>query len=264
MLIAQLSDPHIRPPGQLYRGVVDSNAMFSQAIAHVHALDRRPDLVLITGDLVDAGQPEEYAHALALLKALEIPYLVLPGNHDEREAFRSAFAHHSYLPREGSLHYCVDDYAVRLIALDSCIPGNHHGHVDAPQVAWLHSTLAANPRKPTLVYLHHPPFVSGITYLDDYRCKDAEPLAEVLRSFNNIEAVLCGHVHRQMVHRWAGTVVLSCPSTTTEIDLKLAAGARPSSHLGPQACMLHYWAPGQGLVSHHSVISPFPGPYPFF
>ena len=80
---------------------------------------------------------------------------------------------------------------------------------------------------------------------------------------DNIEAVLCGHVHRPMVKRWAGTVVCAAPSTVTQIDLKLAATATPSSHAGPRACMLHVWNERDGLVSHVSQIGEFAGPYPF-
>ncbi len=105
MLIAQISDPHIRPAGQLYQGVADSNRMFEEAIDHLHGLDRKPDLVLLTGDLVDDGRPDEYAQVRHLLAKLTIPYLVIPGNHDHRENFRAAFADHAYLPAEGALHY---------------------------------------------------------------------------------------------------------------------------------------------------------------
>lgn len=264
MLIAQLSDIHVRPKGRLYKDVVDSNRMLVAAIEHLHGLDRRPDLVVVTGDLVDDGHPDEYSHAVELLDRLTIPFLVIPGNHDQRDNFRAAFAAHEYLPPQGPLHYCVDDHPVRILALDTCPQGKHHGHVDADGLAWLQSTLAANPHKPTLVLMHHPPFVSGIPYMDRYRYFDADPLAEVLRAHSNIEAVLCGHVHRAMVRRWAGTIVAACPSTTTEIALQLDPGAEPRSYLGPPACMLHLWDPQHGLVSHTSYIGAYPGPYHFF
>lgn len=264
LLIAQLSDLHIRPPGELYRSVADSNRALTNAIAHLHQLDRRPDLVVITGDLVDYGEPEEYANARALLAQLSIPYLVLPGNHDHREAFRAAFADHSYLPTKGPLHYCVDDHPVRIVALDSCVPGQHYGDVDAAGLLWLQTTLQATPHKPTLVLLHHPPFVSGIAYLDEYAYRNPAPLEAVLRTATHVEAVLCGHVHRPMVRRWAGTMVASCPSTTTEIALQLAPDAVPQSFIGPAACLLHLWHPTHGLVSHTSYIGTYPGPYPFF
>jgi 3',5'-cyclic AMP phosphodiesterase CpdA len=264
VLIAQLSDIHVRPTGHLYKGVVDSNQMFSNAIEHLYGLDRRPDLVLLTGDLVDEGHPDEYSSVLELLSKLTIPYLVIPGNHDHRDNFRTAFGSHAYLPAHGPLHYYVDDHPVRIVALDSTLPGQHHGRIDAAALTWLRSTLEANPRKPTLVLMHHPPFVSGIPYLDQYRCMDTEPLEGVVRSFSNIEAVLCGHVHRPMVRRWAGTMVCTCPSTTTEIALQFDQKAEPRSYIGPPACMLHLWDPKCGLISHTSYIGKYPGPYLFF
>lgn len=268
MLIAQLSDIHVRPRGQLYKGLIDSNAMFAQAIEHLHQLDRRPDLVLISGDLVDEGQPDEYAMLAELLQPLQLPLLLMPGNHDSRPALRQALAHaeagHAYLPSDGPLHYCIDQHPVRIVALDSCVPGRHHGHIDAQGLEWLARTLAADRRKPTLVLLHHPPFVSGIGYLDDYRCLDTQALAQVISEAPNVEAVLCGHVHRVMFRRWAGTVLATCPSTTTQIALQLRADASPQSYAGPAACLLHLWSPEHGLVSHVSHIGPQPGPYPFF
>jgi 3',5'-cyclic AMP phosphodiesterase CpdA len=264
MLIAQLSDIHVRPRGQLYKGLVDSNAMLCDALAHLEQLERRPDLVLFTGDLVDHGQPEEYAELRRLLTALTLPYLVLPGNHDQRDNLRAAFADHRYLPADGALHYCVDEHPLRIVALDSSVPGQHHGELSADALRWLRATLAANRDKPTLVLVHHPPFVSGIPYLDEYRLFEPEPLAAVLQAFSNIEAVLCGHVHRSMMRRWAGTVVAACPSTTTEIALQLSRNAVPKSYRGPAACLLHLWEPAHGLVSHTSYIGQYPGPYPFF
>lgn len=264
MLIAQLSDPHIRPKGRLYKDLIDSNAAFVRAVEHLHTLDRRPDLVVLSGDLVDEGNRDEYAHAVELLETLTIPYLVMPGNHDDREAFRAAFAAHAYLPAKGSLSYCIDEHPVRIVALDSTVPGRHFGHIEPPDLEWLRATLAADPLKPTIVLLHHPPFLSGIGYLDKYNYTQHNALEAVLRSFWNVEAVLCGHVHRVIVKRWAGTLVCACPSTTSQIALRLAHNAEPESYEGPAACMLHLWEPSAGLISHVSYIGDYPGPYPFF
>ncbi len=263
MLIGHLSDPHIRPRGQLYQGVVDSNQALREAIDHLLRMDRQPDLILVTGDLVDEGRPDEYEVARELLDTLGLPYLVIPGNHDHREQFRAAFADLGYLPGEGPLHYCMDDYPVRIIGLDSCVPGAHHGHIDEAGLRWLSETLASDRSKPTLVMLHHPPFACGIPYMDEYRYLDPGPLASVLDRCANVELVLCGHVHRPMLRRWAGTVVCACPSTVTEIDLQLHPAAAPSSHAGPRGVMLHLWEPGLGMVSHLSQIGAFAGPYPF-
>lgn len=262
MLIAQLSDTHVRPTGVLYHGVTDSNQALVDAIDHVLALDRRPDLVLFTGDLVDEGRPEEYEALRGILATLTIPYLVIPGNHDDRENLRKAFSDHPYLPRSGPLHFCVDDHPVRIIGLDSTVPGEHHGHIDAEGLDWLGDVLSSDADKPTVLVLHHHPFSSGIAYLDDYAYHDGAQLQSIVARFDNVDIVLCGHVHRPMIKRWANTVICASPSTTTQIDLVLA-GSQPSSHVGPRACMLHLWDDDHGLISHISHIGHFDGPYPF-
>jgi 3',5'-cyclic AMP phosphodiesterase CpdA len=90
MFIAQLSDIHVRPAGQLYHGLVESNLMFVNALQHLEQIERRPDMVLISGDLVDEGDPAEYAMLVELLKPLTLPYVVMPGNHDNRDQLKQA------------------------------------------------------------------------------------------------------------------------------------------------------------------------------
>lgn len=265
MLIAQLSDPHVRPEGVLYQGVVDSNRMLEAAIERLHALDPRPDLVILTGDLVDEGRPEEYATARAILDRLQIPLRIQPGNHDERAAFGAAFAdRHPYLAASGPLHWADGDHGpVRIVALDVTIPGLHHGLVDAEGAQWLEATLAADPGRPTLLMLHHPPFDCGIPYMDLYRCHGAERLKAVLRRHPNVERVACGHVHRVMQLRFAGTLLVTAPSTATQIALRLRPDAEPASHLDPPGFLLHHWLPGTGLVTHVCPVDIGAGPFPF-
>ncbi|MBS9478619.1 phosphodiesterase [Ancylobacter radicis] len=265
MLIAHLSDPHLRPPGVLYQGLVDSNAMFAAALDHLAALDPQPDLVLLTGDLVDEGTAEEYAHARQMLARLTAPLLAIPGNHDEREAFRATFADHPHLPATGSLHFAVGDQGpVRIVALDVTVPGEHHGDFDWAAEKWLEATLTAEPTRPTLVMMHQPPILSGIACIDAYNCRGGARLAALLTRHPQVERVLCGHVHRFMQTRFGGTLLLTVPSTTTAIALRLAPDAEPASFVEPPALLLHHWRPEAGLVTHHVPIGRFPGPYDFF
>lgn len=263
MLIAQISDLHIRPENNLYQGVVNSNKMCLEAINYLNELDRKVDLVLVTGDVVDEGRSDEYKSAVSLLAKLKSPYLVIPGNHDDRENFRRAFENHDYLPAQGELNYCIDDYPVRFIGLDSCITGQHHGCFSQNSLVWLESILEADRIKPTIIMMHHHPFISGISYLDKYRHQEPDVLEAIMTRFCNIEAIVCGHVHRTMVKSWGGTIICSCPSTTTEIDLQLNPQANPQSYEGIQACLLHLWSEHEGLISHVSHIGSFKGPYPF-
>lgn len=264
MLIAHLSDPHIRPDGELYQGVVDSNAQFAAAIAHVNRLDPRPDLVLLSGDLVDHGDADEYAMLTRLLAPLDVPVLAIPGNHDEREAFRRAFSGQSWLPARGPIDYAVGDLGpVRVVALDVTLPGLHHGAVSEAGAAWLDRMLAAEPSRPTIVMMHQPPFDTGIPYMDLYSCREGRLLASIVARHPQVERILCGHVHRVMQLRFGGTTLCTAPSTTTAIALRLQPDAGPASHIEPPAMLLHHWRQGTGLVTHFVPIGNFPGPYPF-
>lgn len=264
MLIAHLSDPHVRPDGVLYHGIVDSNAQFAAAIAHVNALDPRPDLVVLSGDLVDHGQAEEYDKLVRLLAPLAVPVLAIPGNHDEREAFRRAFAGQTWLPAQGPVDYAVGDRGpVRIVALDVTLPGEHHGAVSEEAAAWLDRTLAAEPSRPTIVMMHQPPFDTGIPYMDLYSCREGSRLSAVLARHPQVERLLCGHVHRVMQLRFGGTILCTAPSTTTTIALRLKPDAPPASHIEPPAMLLHHWRAGPGLVTHLIPIGTFPGPFPF-
>ena len=264
MLIAQLSNSHLRPPGVLYKGLVDLNGMLRAAIRHPNSLAVQPDLVLLSGDVVDEGDPAEYELALELLAEIRQPLLVIPGNHDEREAFRAAFADRGYVPTDGPVHFIAGGHGpVRIIGLDVTVPGMHHGDMDDAAVAWLQRALAAEPDRPTIVMMHQPPFMSGIPYIDGFRCRNGHRLAEIVARYPAVERVLCGHIHRLMQLRFGGTLLCTAPSTTTAIALRLDPHAVPASYIEPPALLLHQWRAGTGLITHLVPIGSFPGPLPF-
>jgi 3',5'-cyclic AMP phosphodiesterase CpdA len=263
MMIAQISDLHITSEGQLAYGRVDTAKYLGAAVAHLLTLAPRPDAVIATGDLVDAGRPDEYRRLRALLAPLPMPVYLIPGNHDDRDAMREVFADHDYLPRAGFLHYVVERHPVRLVALDTLVPGKGGGLLCAERLAWLDARLAEAPPRPTLVLMHHPPFVTGIRFMDGLGLENAEGLRAVLRRHAHVEAVVCGHVHRPMQIRWAGTLVSTSPSTAHQVALDLRAEGRGTFIMEPPACQLHVWTPGVGLVTHTSYIGEYAGPYRF-
>jgi 3',5'-cyclic AMP phosphodiesterase CpdA len=265
MLIAHLSDPHLRPRGQLYQELVDSNAMFLAAIRQIATLVPQPDLVLLTGDVVDTGSAAEYAVAAELLALIRQPVLAIPGNHDEREAFRACFGHSPYLARSGPLHLAVGDQgALRILGVDVTVPGAHHGEMDDAACLWLEERLAEEPGRPTIIMLHQPPFDSGIRFIDAYHCRRGERLGAIVSRYPNVERVLCGHIHRCMQLRFGGTMLVTAPSTTTAIALRLLGDAKPASFVEPPAMLLHHWRPQAGLITHHVPIGSFRGPLAFF
>lgn len=138
MLFAQLTDLHIRMPGQRAYRVVETDKFLPPAVAAVSALDPRPDFVLITGDLTDFGRAEEYAHLRDMLDALPMPYYLMPGNHDAREALCAAFPEHSYLRQmPGVVQYAIDVGNVRVLALDTVVPMQPQGALCEVRLQWL-------------------------------------------------------------------------------------------------------------------------------
>src|SRR5947209_8782074 len=121
MLIAHITDLHVTAPGTMLLGIVDTASALERAVAALNRLDPSPDVAVLTGDLVESGAPEEYAHLRALLAPLRMPILAIPGNHDAREPMREAFIGDGYLPRQGFLNYVIDDYSLRIVGLDTLV-----------------------------------------------------------------------------------------------------------------------------------------------
>jgi len=264
MLIAQLTDLHIKPPGRMAYNRVDTASLLREAVASVLAQHPVPDVVLLTGDLTDAGRPEEYALLRALLAPLGRPVYAIPGNHDDRAAMRAGFADQGYLPQDGEfLHYVVEDHPVRLIGLDSVIPGDAAGALCAARLAWLEGALAAAPARPTIVFVHHPPFATGIAHMDRIGLAGAAPFAALIRRHAQVERVLAGHLHRSIQARWAGTIASTAPSTAHQVTLDLTPEGPASFNLEPPGYQLHLVTPSGGVVSHTVTVGRFPGPYPF-
>jgi 3',5'-cyclic AMP phosphodiesterase CpdA len=267
MLIAQITDLHINPPGKKSMGLVDTAAMLEAAIARLNALDPQPDVVLATGDLVDFGSAAEYGLLRELLSPLRAPLRVIPGNHDSREGLAAAFADHAYLPRARGgadyIHYTLEDWPVRLVAFDTIVPGEPGGHAGAERCAWLDRTLGAAPERPTAIFMHHPPFATGIGHMDAMGLRDAENLAAVVRRHPQVERVMCGHLHRAIQVRWAGTVASTAPSTAHQVTLDIRPGAKGTFVMEPPGFQLHVWRPGTGLISHTAYVGAFGGPRSF-
>ena len=264
MLIAQLTDTHITAPGQLAYGVVDTAAHLARAVAEIETLSTRPDVVVLTGDLVDKGRPEEYAHLRSLLAPLSMPLFAIPGNHDSREAMRQAFAADGYLPREGYLNFAIEDWPLRLVALDTLVPGEGGGALCEERLRWLAQTLAAAPLRPSVILMHHPPFRTALAAMDRIGLAGSGELAEIVRRYPSVERILCGHLHRAIDRRFAGTVAGTAPSTAHQLLLDLEPAAKASHFvMEPPGYQLHRWDAEDGLVSHTAVVGVWPGPYPF-
>jgi 3',5'-cyclic-AMP phosphodiesterase len=266
MLLAQISDLHVKRPGELAYGHVDTGAALARCVAALNALQPRPDAVIMTGDLVDQGDPAQYAHLKTRLTPLDIPYFLMVGNHDERVALRDAFSERGELCAGGEfVQYAVDVGLLRLIALDSMVPGQSAGNLCDTRLAWLEAQLNAAQGKPVIVALHHPPFECGIGHMDDIRLDEqaSHKLGSLISRYPNVERVICGHVHRPMFVRFGGTIASAVPSPAHQVALDLREHAPAGFTMEPPAFALHRYDPATGIVTHHAYVDAAVGPYPF-
>ncbi|MGN6317039.1 phosphodiesterase [Trinickia sp.] len=267
MLLAQISDLHIKRPGALAYRRVDTAAHLERCVARLNALEPKPDAVVITGDLVDLGSVAEYALLKTLLAPLTMPIYLLVGNHDDRAALRQVFDDHAYLHDSPEfVHYAVDIGPLRLIALDSQLPQQSSGHLCDARLAWLDRQLEQAQDKSVMLALHHPPFVSGIGHMDRQRLdpESAQRLAAIVSRYPNVERVVCGHVHRPIFTRFAGTIASAVPAPAHQVALDLRSDAPSAFRLEPPAFALHQYAPETGVVTHHAYVDEGEGPYPFY
>lgn len=263
LVVAQITDMHIKPEGRLAYERVDTAPALAACVAAILALDPRPDLVVATGDLVDAGRADEYVRLRELLAPLAMPVFLMTGNHDDRAALRAVFPDHRYLGRDGFVQYAVDDWPVRLVALDTLIPGQGGGALCDERLAWLDAELGRVPGRPTLVALHHPPFRTFIDGMDKFDLAGSDGLARVIARHPQVERLLCGHLHRPIQARFAGTLASTCPSPAHQVHLDLKPEGLFGFTLEPPGFQLHVFEAGTPLVTHTVPIGDWPGPYPF-
>jgi Icc protein len=266
LLIAQISDLHVKRPGALAYRKVDTAAALARCVAALNRFVPRPDLVVVSGDLVDTPAAEEYEHLTRLLAPLEIPFAAIPGNHDDRALLRRALPQ-AGAPAHGPLNLVRRVGPLDAVLVDSTVPNAPHGELGAPTLDWLAAVLAAAPERPALLFMHHPPFATGIGHMDVQNLRDAEALADLLRRAPRVRLVAAGHVHRAVLTTFAGVPTTICPAPNHAVALDLDARWPPSLTVEPPAFHLHAWfADGDfgRVVTHHVPIGDFAGPYPFF
>jgi Icc protein len=204
VLLAQLSDLHL---GANWEGV-DPRPRLERVIEAVRSLPNPVDAVVVSGDLTAAGSDEDSLAARRLLDRFEAPVHVLPGNHDLRRSLRRAFE----LPGEGDapIDYSVEVGELRLVVLDSTVPGEDRGALGPEQLRWLDEELGKEPQRPAILAMHHPPLATGIPEWDGINLVAPEraALAEVVGRHPQLRAIVGGHLHRIVSSALAGCPVL--------------------------------------------------------
>jgi 3',5'-cyclic-AMP phosphodiesterase len=245
VLIAQISDTHILSPDSDQPAASLRADCLRRAVADIN--EQKPEAVIFTGDTVQHGQPEEYARLRDLLAPLEAPLYLVPGNRDDKFTMRAAFGDFAYLPATGDfLHYVVEDYDTRLVGIDSTLAGERKGRFCEARQSWLDETLSEQPDRPTLLFIHHPPFDVGDHYVGGYRHpEEAAALAGIVQRQPQVIGLLCGHVHWPVEAAWAGTQARIMPSIAVDVR----KGIDEAAMQGRPIYMLHRVSGENGLAS---------------
>jgi Icc protein len=261
LLMAQLSDPHVGTGPAFLGGRMDTEHALRQAVAHVAAMEPAPDLVLLTGDLTEHGSAAEYAVVADALALLSMPVYAVPGNHDDPKVARDALSRCMPVAPDAPHGVCCyhrHHGGLHLVALDTVVPRQSHGALEADQLAWLARTLDACRDEPVLIFMHHPPLPTGIEAMD--ACSlltGGDALAALVRQHGAVQGVLCGHLHRPVQMQFGGAPLHVAPSVAHQITLDLRPGAPLRAQLEPPKISLHRWSLPHGLCTHLSYVEAF-------
>ncbi len=265
MLIAQVTDVHLgfepNNPAEFNRQRLD------QVIRKLKMTDPVPDILIISGDLVDRGDVESYNRLRSVVDECGFPVWLCLGNHDMRDNFSSVFPE---IPvNDGFIQYEVKTETLRILMLDTLEEGRHGGAFCESRAEWLSKQLAGQPDMPTLLVMHHPPVDAGIEWMaTDSREPWVARFSNAIEGHRQIVGIICGHLHRPISSIWKGTSIVVCASSApqTALDLSPINADDPDSRAmiiaDPPAYALHRWN-GREMVTHfdnaddHVVIARF-------
>ena len=217
--LAHLSDPHLLAHGAQQYGVVDTEAGLRLALARVARLDPLPRALVFTGDLADKAEPDAYARLRAIVEpaaaemGAEVVWVM--GNHDERAAYAAALFGEESDATQDRVHV-VD--GLRIVSLDTSVPGYHHGELTDAQLAWLAEVLATPAPAGTVLALHHPPIpVPMMPAAEVIELLEQDRLAAVLEG-TDVRCILGGHFHYTTYSSFAGIPVSVASATCYTSD----------------------------------------------
>jgi 3',5'-cyclic-AMP phosphodiesterase len=257
MIIAQMTDIHIgfepdAKPEELNR------TRFRATLDRLLKQPNVPDMLVCSGDITDRGDADSFAKTAALLADLPFPVHMMVGNHDNRDGLLAAFPQ---TRREGGfIHTAFEQDGLLVVLLDTLEEGRHGGAFCTSRRDWLRSTLEANRNTPTLVFMHHPPVISGIGWMDPAPDEEwIRNLAFAFDGMDQVQAIHCGHLHRPLVTSFCGIPLAVTPAVAplVSLDLRPISGDHPDARAlittEPPTYALHHWD-GTRLVTHYEKV----------
>jgi 3',5'-cyclic AMP phosphodiesterase CpdA len=247
-LLVQLTDTHIEEPGKLLYGKVDTAQHLRESVRQINDMQPQPDLVMVTGDLVEPPRESSYGHFAELVEPLAAPVYLMPGNHDDPQVMLEMFGGSPVFPAvHATIQYAIEDFDVRILALNSHFQGSELPDFGAHRLQWLKRTLAQSDR-PTLIAIHHPPMKTGIGFIDMVGAQWYEGIKEVIAQHPQVQLIICGHGHTDLVGRIGHAPVYMAGSTAHQLIAARVADQPPAFDDRRAPPVLHHWT-GEGFVS---------------
>ncbi len=223
--LLHLSDTHLLAGGNRLYDTVDSAAHLTQLFAELESSGGRPEAIVFTGDLADRGEPGAYDRLRAIVEPaaerLGARVIWVMGNHDDRASFRTNLL--GELPTTNPVDSVTDVNGLRVITLDSSVPGHHHGEIRPDQLDWLAGELSVPAPDGTILAMHHPPVPSVLELAVSVELRDQSGLAEVLRG-TDVRSIIAGHLHYSSTATFAGIPVSVASATCYTQDLNVPVG----------------------------------------
>lgn len=254
-ILLQLSDMHVVPDAQKNSNWVKVGDALHRVVEWVNNLSARPEAIVVTGDLVDDGHPESYACLKDFLGAFDFPIYVIPGNHDDREHLKEAcpeFMGDVISQKKKFIQYAVNIAGVRLVTLDTLETGQSHGVLCDERLQWLADTLVQEPEMPTIIAMHHPPFKTGMRFMDEVRLlQGAERLESIISEHKQVKRLICGHQHRPSMQSFGNTLAIVAPSASHQLTPQLKKDD-PLGYTHERASvMMHVWHDEDHFMASH-------------
>lgn len=256
-VIAHVSDTHLLAGGAPLGGVADTVTALERTTNQLGRLGGALDAIVVTGDVTDLGEPDAYRRVRSALEpiaeATGARLVWVMGNHDERAAFRSEL-----LDEPGTdqpVHHVVQLDGLRLIALDTSVPGYHHGALDTTSLAWLDAVLAEPAPRGTLIAMHHAPIATPLSLMDVLELRDQDEFADIVRG-RDVRMILGGHLHYATNGTFAGIPVTVAGATAYTMDLSAPPGDLVGIDGGRSFTLLHVY--DDSIVTSVVPVGPFP------
>lgn len=266
-ILVHLSDTHFLADGAALYGAVDTDHTVHRAFEQLHRSGIRPDAIILTGDVADRGEADAYRRIRGIVESAAARWnariIWVMGNHDQREPFRTELL--GQVPAD---QYPVDQThdldGLRIIALDTSVPGYHHGEVTDDQLRWLADVLKQPAPRGSILALHHPPIPTPLPLMSVLELQDQPKLAAVLAG-SDVRAILGGHLHYSTQGLFAGIPVSVAAATCYTMDLSAPDRELTGVNGGQTLNLVHVYADqithSQLPIGDYAAVTQFPADY---